>query len=499
MMMDKHSAPLFERLIEHAGKLNTSLHVPGHKSGQGIDKAARPYYESVLRLDLTEISGLDDLHHPEEAILEAQRLAADCFGAEETFFLINGSTVGNLAMILSVCRRGDLLLVQRDAHKSVIHGLMLAGARAVFVNPEVDPLTGLTLGLRQHAVEEALEQYPEAKGLLVTRPSYYGMALPLQAIAQMLHDQGKPLLVDEAHGAHFGLHPALPTSALSCGADVVVQSTHKLLTAMTMGAMLHVQGDLVDRKELKRYLTMLQSSSPSYPLMASLDLSRRQIHTEGSELLEKGIAVVEKFTQGMKLLTDFALLVPTNMTMSVADEQISFKDPFKVTIKEVRNRLSGFELKDALEAHGCFVELADPQAVLLVFSLASTEQDVLQVLQALETISEANKVVAEDKGADTLRGFSSTVMPGLSKPVSFDDSVYHQKGAILVALDEAVGMVSADMVVPYPPGIPVLCPGERISAEVSRYLMQLAAMGARIHGLIEGEQSMLSVYAMAKE
>lgn len=486
MKKDKHNAPLFERLIEHAGKQYASLHVPGHKSGQGLDKAARPYYESILRLDLTEISGLDDLHHPEEAILEAQQLAADCFGAEESFFLVNGSTVGNLAMILSVCRRGELLLVQRDAHKSVIHGLMLAGARAVFINPEVDHVTGLTLGLRLEAVEEALNQYPEAKGLLVTRPSYYGVAMPLQAIVELLHRLGKPLLVDEAHGAHLGFHPELPQSALSSGADCVVQSTHKLLTAMTMGAMLHVQGDLVGRKELKRYLTMLQSSSPSYPLMASLDLSRRQMHTEGNELLGRGLAVVEKFTHRMQQLLEFTLLKV---------EGVNLSDPFKVTMKDARNRLSGFELKDALEEHGCFIELADPQAVLLVFSLASTEEDVDKLLQALESISKAIKDLPEGKGGDTLRGFSSTVMPGLSEPVSFDESVYYQQGAVLVALEDSVGMMSAEMVVPYPPGIPALCPGERISAEVTRYLMQLTAMGARIHGLVEGEQAMLSVFS----
>ncbi|SFM32517.1 Arginine/lysine/ornithine decarboxylase [Paenibacillus sp. 1_12] len=493
MTIDKNRAPLFERLMRHAEQSYVSLHVPGHKSGQGLDPTARPYYESIMRLDLTEISGLDDLHHPEEAILEAQQLAADCFGAEESFFLINGSTVGNLAMILSVCRRGDLLLVQRDAHKSVIHGLMLAGARAVFVSPEVDPLTGMTRGLRLEAIQEALEKYPEAKGLLVTRPSYYGMALPLQEIAQLLHEHGQLLLVDEAHGAHFGLHPALPPSALACGADAVVQSTHKLLTAMTMGAMLHVQGELIDRNELKRYLTMLQSSSPSYPLMASLDLSRRQMHTEGSELLGKGIEAVEKFTKGLELLSDFTRLDPISL------QEINCKDPFKVTIKDTHHRLSGFELKDELEAHGCFVELADPQAVLLVFSLASTEQDVLKVLKALKAISLAiNEKTGEINNEEILRSYSSTVMPGLSKPVSFDESNVRQKGTIQVALKDAEGMLSAEMVVPYPPGIPVLCPGELISAEVLRYLMQLVAMGARIHGLIDGEPPMLTVFSSAK-
>jgi len=484
--MDKFNAPLFERLVHHSQGRHVSMHVPGHKSGQGLDEAARPYYESILRLDLTEISGLDDLHHPEEAIMEAQKLAADCFGSEDTFFLINGSTVGNLAMIMSVCRCGDLLLVQRDAHKSVIHGLMLAGARAVFLNPEIDAATGMTLGVRQEDVKAALQKYPEAKGLLITRPSYYGIAMPLEGIVQLLHDYGKPLLVDEAHGAHFGFHPALPKSALSCGADVVVQSTHKLLTAMTMGAMLHVQGERVDRKELKRYLTMLQSSSPSYPLMASLDISRRQLHTQGMELLERGIRVVDQFTEAMRDNASFVLLRPER-------ERETGSDPFKIVVKEATGRMSGFELKDALEQRGCYVELADPQAVLLVFSMASTEQDAARLSDALEQIAKTNPS-APAEAATVMTLPSYTALGGLSEPVSFDESVHWKKTAAQVPLKDTVGLYAAEMVVPYPPGIPVLCPGEKITSEVVDYLEQLARMGGRIHGLLDGEQPMLSVF-----
>ncbi|OXM82628.1 aminotransferase class I/II-fold pyridoxal phosphate-dependent enzyme [Paenibacillus rigui] len=487
--MDKYNAPLFERLVEHAGGKHASLHVPGHKSGQSIDAEARPYYEALLRLDLTEITGLDDLHHPEEAILQAQQLAAECFGAEESFFLVNGSTVGNLAMILSLCRRGDVLLVQRDAHKSVIHGLMLAGARAVFLNPEVDPDTGMTLGLRAETVKLALQRHPEAKGLMITRPGYYGGANAIESIVQMLHEQDKPLLVDEAHGAHFGFHPALPKSALQCGADVVVQSTHKLLTAMTMGAMLHVQGERVDRKELKRYLTMLQSSSPSYPLMASLDLSRRQMHTEGMELLEQGIRIIDAFLEKMNQVKRFELVEPVDL-------QGGQRDPFKIIVKDGMELRSGFELKDALEERGCFVELADPQAVLLVFSLASTEGDAERVIRALESIAEqwdGASAANESAASGNKVRVTYSLLSGLSEPVSFDEPVYRQKGTAQVPLSDSVGMICSEMIVPYPPGIPVLCPGERITEEIVSYLEELVTRGARIHGIIEGEQAMLPV------
>jgi arginine decarboxylase len=497
--MNKLNAPLFNRLVEHAEGKHISLHVPGHKSGEGLEESARPYYKSLLRLDITEITGLDDLHHPEEAILDAQRLAADCFGAEETFFLVNGSTVGNLALILSTCRRGDLLLVQRDVHKSVIHGLMLAGAQAVFLNPEIDPATGFTLGLRADAVKLALQKYPAAKGLLVTRPSYYGTAMPLEPIAHVLHEHDKLLLVDEAHGAHFGFHPSLPTSALASGADGVVQSTHKLLTAMTMGAMLHVQGDLIDRKEIRRYLTMLQSSSPSYPLMASLDLSRRQMHTQGEELLSRGLAAVKQFKERIGKLPRFQLIEPENRKGLKEIHQ----DPFKVVIQDKEGRMSGFELKDALELRGCFVELADPHAVLLVFSLASTIEDVNRLIVAMEEVNGLGEPLTAGGNAyepvKTLQGFSSSSLPELSEPVLFGGNEYKQKGSANLPLEETVGMLSAEMVVPYPPGIPVLCPGERISQEVVSYLSRLVALGARIHGLVQGEVPMLSVVLTVKE
>jgi len=324
------------------------------------------------------------------------------------------------------------------------------------------------------------------------------MAIPLESIVRLLHNRGKPLLVDEAHGAHFGFHPALPQSALSCGADAVVQSTHKLLTSMTMGAMLHVQGELIDRKEIKRHLTMLQSSSPSYPIMASLDLSRKQMHTRGEQLLERGMAVVEHFKEKMAGMSRFELQEPRTVSYSGIRQ-----DPFKVILKDKYGRLSGFGLKDALEARGCFVELADPQAVLLVFSLASTKRDADRLYEALLEITNEQEHLPESYTPEEAYrpepAIPYTMAPELSEPVLFDEHVYRQKGTAQLPLEEAVGRLSAEMIVPYPPGIPVLSPGERISEEAVRYLTQLTAMGARIHGMIPGEVPTLPVLLTARE
>ncbi|BCG56588.1 hypothetical protein PUR_00130 [Paenibacillus sp. URB8-2] len=246
---ERKSAPLYEMLECYKAEGKISFHVPGHKNGQAyrMDQSAG-FLDEVMTADITEISGSDDLHDPGGVILEAQRLAADCFGAEESFFLVGGSTAGNLALILTVCAEpGAVLLVQRNVHKSVIHGLMLAGARAVFLDPLLDESSGLAVAPAEETVRKALAAWPEAAGLLVTMPNYYGMGTDLAPLARACHDSGVPLLVDEAHGAHYGQHPELPAGALSCGADGVVQSTHKMLAAMTMGAMLHVQGPRLDR------------------------------------------------------------------------------------------------------------------------------------------------------------------------------------------------------------------------------------------------------------
>ncbi|MGF9713967.1 aminotransferase class I/II-fold pyridoxal phosphate-dependent enzyme [Paenibacillus naphthalenovorans] len=487
-----HRAPLFEKLAAHAQRNAVSLHVPGHKSRSKAYSGAWGHYGSVLNIDLTEIPGLDDLHHPEEAIKEAQELAADCFGAEETLFLVGGSTAGNLAMIMSACRPGDLLLVQRDVHKSVIHGLTLAGAQAVFITPQCERHSGLTIGLRVPDVEEALKRYPEAKGLFVTNPSYYGMAADLTSLAQLLHGQGKLLLVDEAHGAHFGFHPALPSSALAAGADAVVQSTHKMLTAMTMGAMLHVQGERLNRRLLRKALAMLQSSSPSYPIMASLDVSRRLLAEQGTELLEHGLQIMNEIRKRLAAQPRWKLwTMPESLRSGSSYKQ----DPFKIVLSDAKNRLSGYSLKEQLELRGCYPELADPEHVLCVFSIASTLRDGERLIEALADIDKAagdspsSELVCTNAESEVLEG-------SISEPVSFGwgQEHHHSCEVDMLPVAECAGRRAAEMIVPYPPGIPVLYPGERITKQVAAYLERLTVFGSRFHGYDVAKSGRVPVY-----
>ncbi|WP_261303538.1 aminotransferase class I/II-fold pyridoxal phosphate-dependent enzyme [Paenibacillus andongensis] len=489
-------APLFEAMVAHYDKNPVSFHVPGHKSGQGLLDEGTSFLKTVMSIDYTEITGLDDLHQAEGVIREAEQLAADCFGAEETYFLIGGSTVGNLAMISAVCGKDDIILVQRNVHKSVIHGLMLAGAKAVFIAPGIHPESGVATSLAIEDVKQALVLYPEAKGLFITNPNYYGNGVNLKPFAELMHEQGKLLLVDEAHGAHYGFHPEVPASALSQGADAVVQSTHKMLTAMTMGAMLHVQGPRIDRIAIQQLLAMLQSSSPSYPLMASLDLARKKMHTEGRNWLEQGLAVVKEFRSLLDDLTEFGYHsreLPGNQS-----QEIETTDPFKIAIYDATNMLSGTELKDRLEAQDCFVEMTDGRQVLLVFTPASTRADMLRLVEALTNICLDLPIQKKELQGPISNILKLPYYTSISSPVAFDmrdiskasrDSAFSQ-----VSVQGAVGKRSADMVIPYPPGIPYLYPGEIISASVAEALLQLAANGIKIQGTEFGQTQKLRIY-----
>jgi arginine decarboxylase len=282
-MLNQTQTPILAILKASGARDHAPFYAPGHKRGRG----ASPQLQNLLglqalRVDLPELPELDNLFAPEGVIQEAQTLAAEAFGAEQTYFLANGSTCGIEAAILATCGPGDKIIVPRNAHRSVIAGLVLAGAMPVFVEPQYAPELGLVLGISADAIASALHRHPDTRAVLVVSPTYHGICSDIAAIAHLAHAHHLPLLVDEAHGAHFGFHPHLPSTALGQGADLVVQSTHKLLGALTQASMLHTQGHRINRSRLQAALQLTQSTSPSYLLLASLDAARHQMATGGA-------------------------------------------------------------------------------------------------------------------------------------------------------------------------------------------------------------------------
>ncbi|ANS76404.1 amino acid decarboxylase [Paenibacillus yonginensis] len=509
-------APLWEALQRYRENKDVSFHVPGHKNGKMYARSSSGPLQDVLTIDATEITGLDDLHHPEGVIEEAQKRAARFFGAEETYFLVGGSTSGNLALILTACSQpGDVLLVQRNVHKSVLHGLMLARARAVFLAPEVDGASGLATMPSPETVGEALRRYPGAKGVLVTHPNYYGMGAPLAPLAALCHAAGVPLLVDEAHGAHYGLAAELPRGALSQGADGVVQSTHKMLGAMTMGAMLHVQGGLLNRSLLRQRLAMVQSSSPSYPIMASLDLCRSLLEQEGPAAFAESLSAAARLREGLRELTRIGSLeeevsnLPdggnkkygSNLEGGSAPNGSPYphpyQDPYKVVLYDRLGQWSGYKLQEHLERHQCVPEMSDERYTVLALGPGTTAGDVNHLLEVLHTLEAEMGYCPEDQAKPAASFVSTWNIRGaesVSQPVAFDLSPSVEEETEHIPLEQGEGKKAAEMVIPYPPGIPLLYPGETITAETLARLIALREAGSRFQAVKDSSLQHIQVY-----
>ncbi|MET3576205.1 aminotransferase class I/II-fold pyridoxal phosphate-dependent enzyme [Bhargavaea ullalensis] len=462
-MSDRQSRrPVVEMLRAFATEEPLSFHVPGHKNGEltGLPAGVR----GMLSWDVTELPGLDDLHAPEGVLREAQELLAEAYGAARSFFLVNGSTAGNLAMILSVCRPGDRVIVQRNAHKSVFNGLVLAGARPVYLAPEWDERTLAAGHVPASLVREAVSAYPDARAVILTHPTYYGLvSTELPRIAEVCRQSGIPLLVDEAHGAHFGIGEPFPVSSLQLGADVVVQSAHKTLPAMTMASFLHIaEGSSVMPETVAGRLGILQSSSPSYPLMASLDDARHFFATYGPADLESFLARRERFVGELSRIPG----------LSVAETD----DPLKLLIRP--EGVTGTGLQKVLQAVGVYAELADPHQLLLVLPLLKKESP--------DRFDEAAR---RSRAAMKNRGPSKFVRRTAAyQPIAGMTAADHPPAEDLdspkewIPFREAGGRISAASLIPYPPGIPLVLPGEEIVPETVTRIGMLLETGVPFQG-----------------
>lgn len=480
----KINAPLYESLVDHYKQSCAAFHIPGHKSGRSFNPSGAEFYSELLKIDLTELSGLDDLHQPTETISEAEILAAELFCADQTFFLVNGTTVGNLAIVLATCNAGDKLIIERNVHKSVINGLLLARAKPVIVDSEINEKLGVATGVSFSALREALIANPDAKGVLITNPNYYGMNIDIARISMLVHQYEIPLLVDEAHGAHYGFHLDFPQSAMQQGADVAVQSTHKMLCAMGMGSMLHLRGELVDAERISFYLAMLESSSPSYPIMASLDLTRAWIEEEGSNLWNDVLRELMLFKKRLQNRLNNIEIVGGLLVKGLK------LDPLKLTI-HIKNGtvcgvtgipFTGRELRKQLESRHIYIELAELRNVLCVFSAGTTANELDLLAETLLEID--SQLVAGDAGFINLPVWNMNTSGNFTDSLElFDLSNILEHEQESIPLNSACDRIAASMITPYPPGVPVIQLGEKFSVEMIEYLEQLLLADISIHGV----------------
>ena len=482
-MHSQARTPLVDALRASALHPHAPFYAPGHKRGQGIPKPLVDLLgASVFRADLPELPDLDNLFAPQGVIQEAQELAAAAFGADQTWFLVNGSTAGVMAAILATCNTGDKIILPRNIHQCAIAGLVLSGAVPIFINPEYDPENDLGYSITPTAVATALKRYPDAKAVMMLYPTYQGVCGDVKAIAQLAHRHNIPLLVDEAHGPHFAFHPDLPPSALSVGADLVVQSTHKVLGAMTQASMLHVQGQRVDRERLSKSLQLIQSTSPNFLLLASLDAARQQMALHGEQLMTRTLYLAEEARSKISQIPQLSILEP------VSSRGFFALDPTRLTVKVSNLGLSGFEADEIFHQQlGVIPELPTLQHLTFIISLGNTEADIQQLVQAFTTISQGDYPPQyTSRIEDAFQRWKSELLfihpssfiicPALSPREAFFAPTE------MLPVDQILDRISAEWVCPYPPGIPALMPGEMINPAAIEYLQQVLALGGSITG-----------------
>ncbi|WP_208589131.1 aminotransferase class I/II-fold pyridoxal phosphate-dependent enzyme [Gracilibacillus suaedae] len=474
----QNQTPLYQAIRDFKDNRNVSFHVPGHKNGEIFVSKAKEHFQSFLQMDLTELDGVDDLHAPEGIIKKAQELAADWFQSNYTYFLVNGSTVGNLAMILASCNSGDQVLVQRNCHKSILHGMELAGVQPIFLPPAYDKLNQRYTAPSVATVKGAIAKYQEAKAVILTYPDYFGDIYPIQEIIDLAHSCNITVLVDEAHGCHFSLPYLSAPSAVELGADIVVQSAHKMTPALTMAAYLHVQSSRVERERISYYLQMLQSSSPSYPIMASLDLARYYLATFTPEQSDILFAYIEKIRACFNNSDDWIL------------EQSD--DPLKICLR-VKEGVNSQDIKQLFAEEKLYPELMTDKHILFILGLEPTiDPDILK--DKIRRITD--RLIFSFKHAkieDKNHYFNEDITP---LALSYADMQHQQQK--WCSWEDASGKIAAEAIIPYPPGIPLLAKGEEIRETTVEKIQDLFEQkmsfqpnnrrnGLYIYDLTEGE------------
>jgi arginine decarboxylase len=469
--MRQTQTPLFDTLLDHAKKRVVSFHTPGHKNGRGIDPRLRSFTgRNMYYMDVTVFPEVDSLHDPQGPIKKAQQLMSRAYGVEHSFFLVNGSSVGNMIMLLSACQPGDSVIISRNAHKSTMAGVVLSGVWPIWIQPKVDQNLDILFDSSPEQVEDALNKYPEAKAVFVTSPTYNGVTTDLVRIAELCHSRGKILLVDEAHGPHLKFHKDLPISAVEAGADLCVQSTHKILSALSQGSVLHVQSDLVDVGRVKQIVSMVQTTSPQYITLASLDLARRQAVMQGEKMLGRVMRAAEEGRRRINTLKHL-----TCVTRKEIRDRGYDMDVTKLTVNVTRTGLSGNEVEDILtKEFNVQVDAADLFNLIAIMGIGSDKSDVDKLVDALAEIDHKYHGAAQNWLLE---------IPTLStEMVMLPRDVFLKSEPKRVPLSKAAGQISAQTLTPYPPGIPVLIPGERITRTIVEYLQHLTGKAIRVVG-----------------
>ncbi|MFC7372019.1 aminotransferase class I/II-fold pyridoxal phosphate-dependent enzyme [Fictibacillus iocasae] len=483
--MSQQETPLFTGLREHAKKNPLQFHIPGHKKGRGMDEEFRDFIgENALSIDLINIAPLDDLHHPKGMIKKAQQLAAQAFGADHTYFSVQGTSGAIMTMIMSVVGPGEKIIVPRNVHKSIMTAIVFSGATPIFIHPELDIDLGISHGISPEAVKKALEQHPDAKAVLVINPTYFGVAADLKEIVDIAHSKNVPVVVDEAHGVLIHFHDHMPLSAMQAGADMAATSVHKLGGSLTGSSILNVRNGLVSPDRVQTILSMLTTTSTSYILLASLDAARRRLATEGYTLIEKAIKLANDTREKVNEIDGL---------YCVGEEILNTKatfdyDPTKLLISVQELGITGYEAETWLrEKHQIEVELSDLYNILCLITTADKEKDTMVLVDALKEMAQVLRQTKSEETATLPVHVPDIPVLALSPR----DAFYAETESVL--FEESAGRIIAEFIMVYPPGIPIFIPGEIITEENLAYIKENLEAGLPVQGPEDGTLKRLKV------
>lgn len=470
--MKQNKTPLYTAMKKYIEDKAMAFHTPGHKQGKGADVRLQEMITNTgLKMEVSLMEELDDIHGASMCIKEAQDLASDLYDADESRFFINGTTGAIHAMILTAVNPGDKIIIPRNAHRSVLGALVLAGAEPVFVQPEIDKNMGIAMSITVNALTKVIKQNPEAKAVVMVYPTYYGVAGDIESIATLVHQHNMLLLVDEAHGPHLKFSEKLPIQALDAGADIVAQSTHKIIGSMTQTSLLHMKKQRVDVERFNKMCSLVQSTSPNYLLLASLDIARRQMAIEGNRLVNKAVELAEKLREDINKIPNLSCFGREYMN----SEGKFALDVTKITVCVRALGISGAEAEQILRhKYKIQCELSDMYNLLFIISYADSEKECAYLLNALKSLAKE----FQDKKIQPLVQIN---LPSIPEYVLSPRQAMFSKTRA-VSFSESEGLVAGELITFYPPGIPVIYPGERISKEIIDYVLLQKQNGGNIIG-----------------
>ena len=467
-VLDQTKAPIHEALEQFRYRRVVPFDVPGHKHGRGNPELTNFLGEKCVGVDVNSMKPLDNLCHPVSVIKEAEMLAAEAFGAANTFLMVGGTTSAVQSMVLTACKRGDKIILPRNVHRSVINALVLNGAIPVYVNPEVDKKLGIALGMKREQVANAIKENPDAVAVLVNNPTYYGICSDLRAIVKMAHDAGMLCLADEAHGTHLYFGENLPVSAMAAGADMAAVSMHKSGGSLTQSSLL-LTGKNVNPGYVRQIINLTQTTSGSYLLMSSLDISRRNLALRGKEIFKTVTDLATYARDEINAIGDYYAF---GKELIDGDAVYDF-DPTKLSVHTLDVGLAGIEVYDILrDEYDIQIEFGDLGNILAYLSIGDRTQEVERLVSALAEIKRRFK--NDPSGLLTQEYIDPVVV------VSPQEAFYAPKKSLPIM--ETEGYICSEFVMCYPPGIPILAPGERITKDILKYIMYAREKGCQMTG-----------------